>query len=155
MLDPRLRHHWTATGHQAVLSRADFDPLEVFVESWPGEERLSDLPIRSALAPGGRVAAQGIVESFVKRAPVARSDPHSWTLSSTITDLSVDANGDVAHAPLDPAGPGTVKWLHHRLMKIHGRLGDPTLENVRASLMGEANRVRDNGPASTRRGWTR
>ena len=145
VLAPRLRLHWTARGHQAVLSCAGVDPLEVLVESWPGAERLSDLPIAEHWRQAGELRRRVSVESFVKRARAARSDPHSWTLSSTMTDLCVDANGDVAHAPLDPAGPGTVKWLHHRLLKIHGHLGDPSLESIRASLMGEAKRVRDNG----------
>lgn len=145
VLDRRLRLHWTTRGHQAVLSCADVDPLELLVESWPAEERLSDLPIAEHWRQAGELRRRVSVESFVKRARIARSDPHSWTLSSTMTDLCVDAKGDVAHAPLDPAGPGTVKWLHHRLLKIHRHLGDPSLENIRGSLIGEANRVRDNG----------
>lgn len=145
VLDPRVRLHWTARGHQAVLSSSGVDPLDALVESWPDRERLSNLPIAEHWRQAGELRRKVPVESFVQRAQSARSDPHSWTLSSTMTDLCVDHKGEVTHAPLDPAGPGTVKWLHHRLMKIHGHLQGATQERLRASLMGEANRVKDNG----------
>ena len=145
VLDPRIRLHWTARGHQAVLSSTDVDPVEALVESWPDDEQLSDLPIAEHWRQAGPLRRKVTVGSFVERARLARSDPRSWTLSSTMTDLCVDKNGEVAHAPLDPAGPGTVKWLHHRLMKVHGHMHDPSLGDIRASLMGEATRVKDNG----------
>ena len=62
-----------------------------------------------------------------------------------MTDLSVDRNEEVAHAPLDPAGPGSIKGLHHRLMKVHRHVSEPSVQTIRASLMGEAERVKDNG----------
>ena len=61
-----------------------------------------------------------------------------------MTELCVDENGEVAHAPLDPAGPGTIKWLHHRLMKVHQKV-EPTIERIRDSFEGRAVRVKDNG----------
>ncbi len=145
VLDPRIRLHWKARGHQAVLSCVDVDPLEALVEAWPDAERLSDLPIAEHWRQAGELRRRVSVGSFVLRARAARSDPHSWTLSSTMTDLSVDAEGDVAHALLDPAGPGTVKWLHHRLMKVHRHVRDPSREIIGASLMGQGERVKDNG----------
>ena len=146
VLDPRLRLHWTERGHQAVLSSVvGVDPLEALVESWPEAEALSDLPIAEHWRQAGELRRRVSVGSFVLRARAARRDPHSWALSSTMTDLCVDADGDVAHAPLDPAGPGTVKWLHHRLMKIHRHVRAPSEETIRASLVGEAERVQDNG----------
>ena len=84
------------------------------------------------------------VDAFVRRAQAARSHPHSWTLASTITDLCVDENGEVAHAPFDPAGPGTIKSLHHRLMKVHEQV-EPTMERIGDSFAGRAVRVKDNG----------
>ena len=61
-----------------------------------------------------------------------------------MTDLCVDEHGEVAHAPFDPAGPGTTKWLHHRLMKVHGHV-EPAVGRIRDSLTGRAGRVKDNG----------
>ena len=145
VLDSRIHLHWTAKGHRAVLSSTDVDPLEALVESWPDEEQLCDLPIAEHWRQAGEVRRGVAVESFVERARVARREPRSWALSSTMTDLCVDKQGDVAHAPLDPAGPGTVKWLHHRLLKVHRHMRDPSLGNVRAALMGEGDRVQDNG----------
>ena len=62
-----------------------------------------------------------------------------------MTDLSVDESGEVAHAPFDPAGPGTIKWLHHRLVKVHGRMWTDSAAQFRESLAGQAERVKDNG----------
>ena len=61
-----------------------------------------------------------------------------------MTDLCVDERGEVAHAPFDPAGPGTIKWLHHRLMKVHEHV-EPTAGRIGDSLAGRAGRVKDNG----------
>ena len=86
------------------------------------------------------------LEVFQQRADLARSHPDSWTLSSTVTDLCVDvaAESTVRHAPLDPKGPGTIKWLHHRLLKSHSRVEQPE-EAVIATLKGYGKRVVDNG----------
>ena len=84
------------------------------------------------------------VDAFAARVRAARGHRHAWTLSSTMTDLHVDSNGEVAHAPFDPAGPGTIKWLHHRLMKVHCEV-EPTAERLLESLDGTAVRIRDNG----------
>ena len=75
----------------------------------------------------------------------ARGHPFAWTLSSTMTDLSIDKDGKVAHAPFDPAGPGTTKWLHHRLLKIHERTVPMDAARLRDSLVGRAPRVKNNG----------
>ena len=61
-----------------------------------------------------------------------------------MTDLCVDREGDVGHAPFDPAGPGTTKWLHHRLVKVH-QGAEATVDRIRDSLTGQASRVKDNG----------
>ena len=84
------------------------------------------------------------VEEFAERVKAARGHEYAWALSSTMTDLCVDGNGEVRHASFDPAGPGTIKWLHHRLVKVHGRVECPS-ESLRASSSGLAARVQDNG----------
>ena len=84
------------------------------------------------------------VDSFRERARMARKHPYSWTLSSTMTDLLISQDGEVAHGPFDPSGPGTIKWLHHRLLKLQRALA-PSAERLRDSLLGQAARVQDNG----------
>ena len=145
VLDARIRLHWTTNGAPlAVLSAAEVDPVAALVESWPNMALLSDLPIAENWQGAGKLRRKVPVKAFVARARAARSHRHSWTLSSTMTDLCVDENGEVAHAPFDPAGPGTIKWLHHRLMKIHEQV-EPSAARIRDSLMGRAARVEDNG----------
>ena len=144
-LDKRIRLRWTADPETvAVLSSEKIDPLAALVESWPDGEYLADLPIAEDWRGTAKLRRRVPVEAFAERAKAARSHRHSWTLSSTITDLCVDEHGNVAHAPFDPAGPGTTKWLHHRLVKVHEHVDCPA-ERLRESLMGQAIRVNDNG----------
>ena len=145
VLDERIRLHWTTDAEPvAVLSSEDADPVDALVESWPDVESLSRLPIAEDWQDAARLQRRVPVETFATRARAARSHEHSWTLSSTMTDLAVDERGEVAHAPFDPAGPGTIKWLHHRLLKVHGHVADPAAR-LRDSLMGQTDRVKDNG----------
>lgn len=145
VLDSRIRLHWTTDGTPvAVLSAEDVNPATALAESRPDLVELSDFPIAEHWKGAGRVGRKVPVEAFATRARAARGHPYSWTLSSTMTDLCVDGNGEVAHAAFDPAGPGTVKWLHHRLMKIHRQV-ETSAERFRDSLMGQADRVKDNG----------
>ena len=145
VLDARIRLHWTTHGAPlAVLSAAEVNPVDALAESWPDTALLKDLPIAENWKGGGKLRRRVPVEAFVARARAARSHQYSWTLSSTMTDLCVAGNGEVAHAPFDPAGPGTIKWLHHRLMKLHDQL-EPSTERIRDSLAGRAVRVKDNG----------
>ena len=145
VLDSGIRLHWSAESNVAVLSTLDGDPLSALVASWPAGEDLIDLPITEHWHQAGVLKRKVDVETFRVRAQAARSHPQAWTLSSTMTDLSVDGNGEVAHAPFDPAGPGTTKWLHHRLMKVCRHIDDPTPDRILASLIGEVDRVQDNG----------
>ncbi|MDE0529194.1 MAG: hypothetical protein OXH85_10975 [Truepera sp.] len=145
VLDSRIRLHWTGDGTPvAVLSAEDVDPLDAVVASWPDAELLTDLPIAESWKDACRLGRRVPVADFVARARTARSNPYSWTLSSTMTDLYVDERGEVAHAPFDPPGPGTIKWLHHRLMKVHEQV-EPSIERIRDSFEGRAVRVKDNG----------
>ena len=145
VLDKRIRLHWTRDAEPlAVLSAKDVDPIEALIQSWPETETLSDLPIAQDWNDAGELQRKVKVEAFIARAKAARGHPFSWTLSSTMTDLCVDKNGEVVHAPFDPAGPGTIKWLHHRLMKIHESL-ELSTALIRDTLTGDANRVKGNG----------
>ncbi len=146
VVDPRLRLHWTTEDAPvAVLSSESLDPVDALVESWPDRELLDDLPIATKWRNACRLERQVTVDDFRERAREARSTSYSWTLSSTLTDLSVDKNGKVAHAPFDAAGPGTIKWLHYRVLRLHEKVEQPARSRLHASLMGQASRVQDNG----------
>ena len=146
VLDRRIRLHWTAEDAPvAVLSSVELDPIEALVESWPNATFLRGLPIAEHWNGAGELKRKVSVDGFVARVRAARGHPRAWTLSSTMTDLSIDRNGEVAHAPFDPAGPGTTKWLHHRLLRVHEATGPVCEERLRSSLFGQANRVRNNG----------
>jgi len=146
VLDPRIRLHWT-TGDSPVtgLSSAGIDPVEALVESWPTMTFLRELPIAEHWNGAGELKRKVSVEQFVARVREARGHPQAWTISSTMTDLSIDQNGEVAHAPFDPAGPGTTKWLHHRLLKVHELTGSVCEERLRNSMVGRASRTKNNG----------
>ena len=145
VLDERIRLRWTTDGEPtAVLSSEALDPVAALVESWPDADFLSDLPIAEDWDGAARLQRKVPLDAFTARARAARSHRHAWTLSSTLTDLCVDEAGDVAHAPFDPAGPGTVKWLHHRLVKVHKAV-EPSAAPIQNSLLGQADRVKDNG----------
>lgn len=146
VLDPRIRLRWTSDGTPvAVLSSEDVDPIEALVERWPDAASVRNLPIAKQWKGEGSLERKVSVEQFVERVKKARGHPFDWTISSTMTDLSVDDSGEVAHAPFDPAGPGTVKWLHHRLLKAHDHVGPMTTDRLRDSLVGRASRVKNNG----------
>ena len=146
VVDPRLRLHWTTEDAPvAVLSSESVDPVDALVESWPDRELLDDLPIATEWRNVCRLERQVTVDEFRERAREARSTSYSWTLSSTLTDLSVDQHGKVAHAPFDAAGPGTIKWLHYRVLRLHEKVEPPARLRLHASLMGQASRVKDNG----------
>jgi len=144
VLDPRIRLRWTEGDPVAVLCASDVDPVVALVESWPSRSFLADLPIAEQWNGAGTLRRQVSVEDFRVRVKAARGHHSSWALSSTMTDLCVDEKGAVVHAPFDPAGPGTIKWLHHRLIKIWAKA--PVSETrIRESLTGRAGRVADNG----------
>ena len=120
VLAPRIRLHWVAEDTPvAVLSSVELEPVEALVDAWPDEAFLRDLPVAENWNGAGVLKRKVSVEQFVARVRKARGHPFAWTLSSTMTDLSIDQNGEVAHAPFDPAGPGTTKWLHSRLLRTH------------------------------------
>ncbi len=145
ILDARVRLRWTTDGVPlAVLSAAESNPVTALTESWPDVALLSSLPIARTWKGTGDIQRKVPVDAFIARALAARRDQYCWTLSSTMTDLCVDEDGEVAHAPFDPAGPGTIKWLHDRLMRVH-KHAEPAAERIRDSLAGRAARVQHNG----------
>ena len=148
-LDSRIRLHWTE-GYTpvAVFSADNVHPLGALVLSWPTREQIQELPLANQWRSLPAMERHVKVDDFAARARAARSRPNSWTLSSTLTDLAVDKTGEVAHAPFDPAGPGTIKWLHHRLTKLHARLErlpEPVAILIEESLAGRGTRVNENG----------
>lgn len=146
VLDSRLRLRWTTENTPtAVLSAKEIDPVAALADSWPDKDELADMPIAEQWEGTPPLPRKVSVEAFAARAQATRGHSYSWTLSSTMTDLDVDNNGEVAHAPFDPAGPGKVKWLHHRLLKVHRQVFDPSAERILESLTGRAARVKDNG----------
>ncbi len=145
VLDSRLRLRWTTeTTPTAVLSAKDIDPVAALAGSWPDKDELADMPIAEQWDGTPSLPRKVSVDAFAARVRATRGHCRSWTLSSTMTDLDVDENGDVAHAPFDPPGPGQIKWLHHRLLKVHGQV-EPSAERLLESFAGHAARVTDNG----------
>ena len=145
VLDPRLRLHWTmGDAAVAVVSAKRVDPVAALVESWPDGASLRDLPIADDWGGQGRLKHRVQVADFGRRAESGRRDPDCWALSSTMTDLSVNRNGAVGLAPFVPGVPkGTT--LHARALRVHADVGLATTERIRASLMGQAERVQGNG----------
>ena len=136
VLSPKLRLRWTdESTPRAALSAEEADPVEILAAVWPARAALDKLPIAERWGDSPSVARKVTVASFAGRVRAARSHPFSWTLSSTMTDLHVDASGEVVHAPFDPAGPGTIKWLHYRLVKVHGKVR-PSTERLLESPSG-------------------
>lgn len=143
-LDSRIRLHWTEGGTPvAVLSAGEADPVAVLVESWPDRRLLEDLPIARRWGSTPLLPRSVSVDAFGRRARAARNHRFSWTLSSTLTDLIVDKDGDVADAPFNPPAPrGTT--LHDRLLRVHQDV-QPSATTLIASLSGRAPRVQANG----------
>lgn len=145
VIDSRIRLRWTTDGTPvAVLSAKDIDPVAALACSWPDVDGLADMPIAEQWEDTPPLPRKVSVGAFVARARATRSHNRSWTLSSTMTDLDVDKNSEVAHAPLDPAAPGPTGCLHDRLLKVNSHV-KPSTERLLESFAGRAARVVDNG----------
>ena len=144
VLDSRIRLHWTSDGTPvAVLSALDISPVDALVDSWPDAAVLSDLPIADNWKGADKLHRKVTVEAFRRRASAARDHRYSWALSSTMTDLCVDENGEVMHGRFDPPAPKGIT-LHQRLLSAYAAInGDMQL--VRDSLRGLGQRVQING----------
>ncbi len=122
VLDPEITLSWTSDPSPiAVLHHPYKEPAVALSEAWPGQGRLEDMPLARDFQGSVPLERQVPIETFVKRVELSRGHPDAWTLTSSLTDLAVDS-GKAAHAPFDPAGPGTIKWLHHRLLKTYGHV---------------------------------
>lgn len=145
VLHEGLRLRWTEGPSPVAVFSADHgDPLDELVGSWPDRNLVAGLPIAEYWRGDGPMRRQVPVGTFASRARTARGHRNSWVLSSTVTDLAVYRQGEVAHAPLDPSGPGTIKWLHHRLLKVHALVTAPRRQ-LEETLAGSGERVRANG----------
>lgn len=137
-----LELRWTEGGTPAAALAAPggVDPVEALAAAWPAE---LDLPISRAWRDTPPMPRGVTVETFAARASVARTRPHAWALSSTLTDLDVGQDGRVADAPFNPPAPrGTT--LDDRLRRVHGAV-DPTPARLAATLAGTGERVEGNG----------
>ena len=144
VLDSRLRLSWTEDASPvAVLAVDDGDPVEALSLAWPRPEAVESLPLALEWRDSSTLGRKVSVGVFAERARAARSHPQSWTLSSSLTDLVVDKNGEVEHAPFDPPAPRG-SWLHDRLLRVH-RGVDPSVDELRGALAGLAVRIKDNG----------
>ena len=152
VLCPKICLAWTEDHTpRAALSSAHGDPVELLSAVWPTRAALRELPIAEQWRDTPPIKRKVTVEAFSARARAARAHPASWTLSSTMTDLHVNADGEVAHAPFDPAGPGSIRWLHERLLRVHSEVRLPngglgiSPGRLARSLQGRAPRVEGNG----------
>lgn len=149
VLDSEMRLSWTLDPSPiAVLHHPNNEPATAVAEAWPDSRRLDEMPLARDRVGCAPLERQVPVEAFVERVNVSRGHPDAWTLTSSLTDLALDS-GKATHAPFDPAGPGSIKWLHHRLVKVsqHIPYGDPArlVESVAEALGGFSVPVADNG----------
>lgn len=151
VLDRRLRLHWTTDATPfAVLSSDDLDPLDALLDAWPDSALLNDMPIARKWRQTEPMGRHVQVELFRKRAKLERGHSHSWTLSSTMTDLQVGKDGMVEHGPFDPSVPKGLT-LHDRLLRLHKEAGQsdrtlvPSAKRLREAMLGQAARVQVNG----------
>lgn len=144
VLDSRIRLGWTSGRKPvAILGAEETDPLSILAGSWPGKAALMDMPIADEREGMDRLGRHVSVNDFVARVRATRGHSYSWTLSSTMTDLQLDDEGKVEHAPLDPPAPRGVT-LFSRMLRVHAQV-QPTAERVADSLAGRAPRVQGQG----------
>lgn len=148
ILDPEIKLSWTqGPAPVAVLHHPGGDPAAAIADAWPDRNRLEKMPLAREYEGCAAMGRQVPAEVFAERVEASRGHREAWTLTSTLTDLAIE-NGKAAHAPFDPAGPGTIKWLHHRLLKVHSHIPDDPDGIARAvtqALNGTSIPVSDNG----------
>ena len=144
VLVPRMRLSWTNDALPlAILEHPDEDPAAALANGWPTIETLDAMPLSHNHGDSPPIGRKVPVETFAERVRATVQHSDAWTLTSSLTDLSVD-KGEASHGPFDPPGPGTVKWLHHRLLKTHKYVKDPA-QQLPASMNGTLAPVRTNG----------
>ena len=150
VLDTRLRLHWTAEATPfAILSSDDMEPLDALLANWPDGKMLKNLPIAREWRQTKPMGRHVQVELFRERARAGRGHLHTWSLSSTMTDLQVSKDGLVEHGPFDPSVPHGLT-LHDRLLNLHkqekgDRTWSPSTAQLRDSMVGQGARVKGNG----------
>lgn len=149
VLDPEIRLRWTSDPSPiAVLHHPCKEPAVAIAEAWPSRRRLEEMPLARDFEGCSPLERQVPVGTFVERVVLSRGHSDAWTLTSSLTDLAIDS-GRASHAPFDPAGPGTIKWLHHRLLKISGHLAQDDSDAlgvaIEKAIDGISVPVRDNG----------
>lgn len=161
VLDPEIRLSWTSgPSPMAVLHHPSKDPVAAVCEAWPDRQRLEDMPLARGhenCSPDCDGAKQSCkerrpesVESFRQLTERSRGHADAWTITSTLTDLAEvrGKSGQTAHGQFDAGGPGTIKWLHYRLLKVHQHIpGDSASISVAilSALDGISVPVDDNG----------
>jgi len=144
VLDSRIHLHWTNEPiPRAVISANNVNPLNALLESWPDAVLLEDLPISETWMGLPRLKHRPSVEIFTERVRTARGQPHSWALSSSLTDLCVNKSGEAETPPFNPGVPQGLT-LHYRLKKVHEHVKQPQ-NQVRDALRGIPNLTEDNG----------
>lgn len=134
VLDPEIRLSWTSDPSPiAVLHHPDAEPAVALAEAWPGRRRLEEMPLARDFEGSVPLERQVPIETFVERVVLSRGHPDAWTLTSSLTDLAIDS-GKAAHAPFDPAGPGSIKWLHHRLLKMYNHIAQDDVDELIAAI---------------------
>jgi len=148
VLDHKVELSWTpGPSSVAILHHPSSDPAAVVARAWPDRNRLEQMPLAREYGDCAAMERQVTAEVFAERVSTSRGHRDAWTLTSTLTDLAIE-NDKVAHAPFDPAGPGTIKWLHHRLLKVHSHIPhdpDGIIMAVTQALNGTSVPVGDNG----------
>ncbi|WP_420621607.1 hypothetical protein [Candidatus Poriferisodalis sp.] len=150
VLVPNLRLSWTESPspHAVLVCDGDINPVDAVVESWPDSDRIGDMPIAEDWRSCEPTVPNIPLPIFRERASKGRGHKDAWSLSSTYTDMHVDASKPesmiVARSKLAPAAPGSNRTIHFRLARVHGLVGD-LRDRVAATLAGEARRVNANG----------
>lgn len=144
VIDSRIRLQWTSEKIPlAVLSADGGDPVRILIDSWPTTDVLAAMPIAEYWGDTPRLPRKVPVDAFIQRARATRGHAHSWTLSSTMTDLHLDKSGEVAHGPFDPPAPKGAT-MQSRLLRVHESAA-VSVERLTNSFAGRAERAKGNG----------
>lgn len=150
VLVPEMRLSWTdGPTPQAVLAVCDDgDPVQALASAWPSPERISHMPVAEHQSGCDDIVPNLPLQTFQERAQRYRGHVDAWSLSSTYTDLHVDATQPgvvlAARSRFAPPAPGPVGPIHRRLTRVLGFIDEP-LARIAATLEGRAHRVNANG----------
>ena len=161
VLDPEMRLSWTSGPSPiAVLHHPSEDPAVAVSDAWPDRQRLERMPLardHENCPPDCDGTKQSCKErrpeslgSFRQVTERSRGHTDAWTVTSTLTDLAEarGKSGQAAHGQFDAGGPGSIKWLHQRLLKVHQHVPEDSASisaAVLSALDGISVPVNDNG----------